>query len=175
FVALLPGTYLAEQNGNPVLTTLGADQVASATNPGGNMEGKEVRIGVANSALWATATTAASNGSVNSMHDSFTPIGGLIPMWLIQLSEMIFGGVGSGLYGMIVYAVVAVFLAGLMIGRTPEYLGKKIGAYEVKMASIAILLPPLLALCGTALGVMVDAGKAGVANPGEHGFSEILY
>ena len=175
FVALLPGTYLAEQNGNPVLTTLGADQAASATNPGGNMEGKEVRIGVANSALWATATTAASNGSVNSMHDSFTPIGGLIPMWLIQLSEVIFGGVGSGLYGMIVYAVVAVFLAGLMIGRTPEYLGKKIGAYEVKMASIAILIPPLLVLCGTALAVMLDAGKAGVSNPGAQGFSEILY
>jgi K+-transporting ATPase ATPase A chain len=129
FVALLPATYLAEQGGNPVLTKLGADQTYSATNIGGNMEGKEVRIGVTNSALWATATTAASNGSVNSMHDSFTPLGGLIPMWLIQLSEVIFGGVGSGLYGMIVYAIVAVFIAGLMIGRTPEYLGKKIGAF----------------------------------------------
>jgi potassium-transporting ATPase potassium-binding subunit len=175
FVALLPCTYLAEQNGNPVLTKLGADQVQTATNLGGNMEGKEVRIGVANSARWATATTAASNGSVNSMHDSFMPLGGLIPMWLIQLSEVIFGGVGSGLYGMIVYAIVAVFIAGLMIGRTPEYLGKKIGAFEVKMASIAILIPPLLVLCGTAIGVMFDAGKAGVSNPGEHGFSEILY
>jgi K+-transporting ATPase ATPase A chain len=175
FVALLPITYIAEQNGNPVLTKLGADQVASATNPGGNMEGKEVRFGIANSALWATATTAASNGSVNSMHDSFTPIGGLIPMWLIQLGEVIFGGVGSGLYGMIMFAVVTVFIAGLMIGRTPEYLGKKIGAFEIKMASIAILLPPLLVLCGTAVGVLVDAGKAGVANPAEHGFSEILY
>jgi potassium-transporting ATPase potassium-binding subunit len=175
FVALLPCTYLAEQNGNPVLTKLGADQVQTATNLGGNMEGKEVRIGVANSARWATATTAASNGSVNSMHDSFMPLGGLIPMWLIQLSEVIFGGVGSGLYGMIVYAIVAVFIAGLMIGRTPEYLGKKIGAFEVKMASIAILIPPLLVLCGTAIAVMLDAGKAGVSNPGEHGFSEILY
>jgi K+-transporting ATPase ATPase A chain len=175
FAALLPITYVAEQAGNPALTPLGADQVASATHPGGNMEGKEVRIGVANSALWATATTAASNGSVNSMHDSFTPLGGLIPMWLIQLSEVIYGGVGSGLYGMIVYAIVAVFIAGLMIGRTPEYLGKKIGAFEIKMASIAILIPPLLVLGGTALGVMTEAGRAGVANPAEHGFSEILY
>jgi potassium-transporting ATPase potassium-binding subunit len=175
FVALLPCTYLAERAGNPVLTKLGVDQVASDVNVGGNMEGKEVRIGIANSALWATATTAASNGSVNAMHDSFMPLGGMIPMWLIQLSEVIFGGVGSGLYGMIVYAIVAVFIAGLMIGRTPEYLGKKIGAFEVKMASIAILVPPLLVLCGTALAVMVDAGKAGVANPGAQGFSEILY
>jgi potassium-transporting ATPase potassium-binding subunit len=175
FVALLPCTYLAERAGNPVLTKLGVDQVASDVNVGGNMEGKEVRIGIANSALWATATTAASNGSVNATHDSFMPLGGMIPMWLIQLSEVIFGGVGSGLYGMIVYAIVAVFIAGLMIGRTPEYLGKKIGAFEVKMASIAILVPPLLVLCGTALAVMVDAGKAGVANPGAQGFSEILY
>jgi potassium-transporting ATPase potassium-binding subunit len=175
FVALLVPTYLAEQSGNPVLTTLGADQIQTATNPGGNMEGKEVRFGIANSALWATATTAASNGSVNSMHDSFTPLGGLVPMWLIQLGEVIFGGVGSGLYGMIMFAVVAVFIAGLMIGRTPEYLGKKIGAFEIKMASIAILLPPLLVLGGTALAVMLEAGKAGVSNPGEHGFSEILY
>ena len=173
--ALLPVTYLAEQNGNPVLTKLGADQVATATNIGGNMEGKEVRIGVANSALWATATTAASNGSVNSMHDSFTPLGGMIPMWLIQLSEVIFGGVGSGLYGLIVYAIVAVFIAGLMIGRTPEYLGKKIGSFEVKMASIAILVPPFLVLFGTAIAVMLDAGRAGASNPGAHGFSEILY
>jgi K+-transporting ATPase ATPase A chain len=175
FAALLPCTYLAEDYGNPILTKLGADEVTTTTNIGGNMEGKEVRIGVANSALWATATTAASNGSVNSMHDSFMPLGGMIPMWLIQLSEVIFGGVGSGLYGMIVYAVVAVFIAGLMIGRTPEYLGKKIGAFEVKMASIAILIPPLLVLCGTALAVMVDAGKAGASNPGAQGFSEILY
>jgi K+-transporting ATPase ATPase A chain len=175
FAALLASAYMSEGSGNPVLTKLGADQTASATNPGGNMEGKEVRFGVANSALWAVATTSASNGSVNAMHDSFMPLGGLIPMWLMQLGEVIFGGVGSGLYGMIMFAIVSVFIAGLMIGRTPEYLGKKIGAFEIKMASIAILIPPLLVLCGTALGVMVDAGKAGVANPAEHGFSEILY
>jgi potassium-transporting ATPase potassium-binding subunit len=175
FVVLLAATYALEAPGNPVLTKLGADQVASATNPGGNMEGKETRFGVANSVLWAVATTSASNGSVNSMHDSFMPLAGMIPMWLIQLGEVIFGGVGSGLYGMIVFAIVAVFIAGLMVGRTPEYLGKKIGAFEIKMASIAILIPPFLALCGTALGVMVDAGRAGVANPAEHGFSEILY
>ena len=130
------------------------------------MEGKEVRFGVANSALWAVATTAASNGSVNAMHDSFMPLGGMIPMWLMQLGEVVFGGVGSGLYGMIVFAIVAVFIAGLMVGRTPEYLGKKIGAFEIKMASIAILIPPFLVLCGTAIAVLVDAGKAGVANPG---------
>jgi K+-transporting ATPase ATPase A chain len=175
FVVLLAADYALEAPGNPVLTTLGADQVASATNPGGNMEGKETRFGVSNSALWAVATTSASNGSVNSMHDSFMPLAGMIPMWLLQLGEVIFGGVGSGLYGMIMFAVIAVFIAGLMIGRTPEYLGKKLGAFEIKMASIAILLPPLLVLCGTALAVLVDAGKAGVANPAEHGFSEILY
>ena len=175
FVALLVSDYALEAQGNPVLTKLGADQVTNATNIGGSMEGKEVRFGIANSALWATATTAASNGSVNSMHDSFMPLAGMIPMWLLQLGEVIFGGVGSGLYGMIMFALVTVFIAGLMIGRTPEYLGKKIGAFEIKMASIAILLPPLLVLCGTAVAVMLDAGKAGVANPGEHGFSEILY
>jgi K+-transporting ATPase ATPase A chain len=175
FVALLATTYALETPGNPVLTKLGVDQVASATNIGGNMEGKETRFGVANSVLWAVATTSASNGSVNSMHDSFMPLAGMIPMWLLQLGEVIYGGVGSGLYGMIMFALVAVFIAGLMIGRTPEYLGKKIGAFEIKMASIAILLPPLLVLCGTAIAVMVDAGKAGVANPAEHGFSEILY
>jgi K+-transporting ATPase ATPase A chain len=175
FAPLLAAEYALEAPGNPVLTSLGADQVASATNPGGNLEGKEVRIGVANSALWAVATTSASNGSVNSMHDSFMPLAGMIPMWLIQLGEVVFGGVGSGLYGMIMFAIVAVFIAGLMIGRTPEYLGKKLGAFEIKMASIAILLPPLLVLCGAAVGVMVDAGKVGVANPAEHGFSEILY
>ena len=175
FVVLLAADYALEAPGNPVLTKLGVDQVATATNPGGNMEGKELRFGVANSALWAVATTSASNGSVNAMHDSFMPLAGMIPMWLMQLGEVIFGGVGSGLYGMIMFAIVTVFIAGLMIGRTPEYLGKKIGAFEIKMASVAILLPPLLVLCGTALAVMVDAGKAGVANPAEHGFSEILY
>jgi len=175
FVPLLAADYALEAPGNPVLATLGVDQAASASNPGGNMEGKEMRLGVANSTLWAVATTSASNGSVNAMHDSFMPLAGMVPMWLIQLGEVVFGGVGSGLYGMIMFALIAVFVAGLMIGRTPEYLGKKIGAFEVKMASIAILLPPLLVLCGTAIAVMVDAGKAGVANPAEHGFSEILY
>jgi K+-transporting ATPase ATPase A chain len=139
------------------------------------MEGKEARFGIVNSALWATATTAASNGSVNSMHDSFTPLGGLVPMWLMQLGEVIFGGVGSGLYGMLLFAIVAVFVAGLMIGRTPEYLGKKIESFEMKMASIGVLLPVFCVLVGTAAAVMVGAGKAGVANPFMHGFSEILY
>jgi K+-transporting ATPase ATPase A chain len=146
-----------------------------ATQSGGNMEGKETRFGVANSALWAAATTAASNGSVNSMHDSFTPIGGLVPLWLIQLGEVIFGGVGSGLYGMLVFAIVAVFIAGLMVGRTPEYLGKKLEAFEMKMASLVLLIPPFMALVGTAIAVSVAAGRAGTANPGAHGFSEILY
>ncbi len=175
FVALLALTVGAEQSGNPLLAKQGVDQVASATQAGGNMEGKETRFGIVNSALWATATTAASNGSVNAMHDSFTPLGGLAPMWLIQLGEVIFGGVGSGLYGMLVFAIIAVFVAGLMIGRTPEYLGKKIEAFEMKMATIVILIPPLVVLVGTAIAVMADAGKAGVANPGAHGFSEILY
>jgi len=139
------------------------------------MEGKEIRFGVANSALWATATTAASNGSVNSMHDSNMPLGGMIPLWLIHLGEVIFGGVGSGLYGMLAFVIVAVFVAGLMVGRTPEYLGKKIEAYEMKMASLILLIPVFTALVGTAIGVMTREGKAGVLNPGPHGFSEILY
>ena len=142
---------------------------------GGNMEGKETRFGIANSALWATATTAASNGSVNAMHDSFTPLGGLVPMWLMQLGEVVFGGVGSGLYGMLMFAIIAVFIAGLMVGRTPEYLGKKIEAYEVKMAAIVLLVPCLVVLLGTAVAVTVPAATASVANPGVHGFSEILY
>jgi len=175
FVSLLAWDYSLEARGNPVLAKAGADQLASASNIGGSMEGKEVRFGVTNSVLWAVATTSASNGSVNSMHDSMMPLAGMIPMWLIQLGEVVYGGVGSGLYGMIVFAIVAVFIAGLMVGRTPEYLGKKIGAFEIKMASIAILVPPFLVLGGTALAVLVDAGKAGVANPAEHGFSEILY
>jgi K+-transporting ATPase ATPase A chain len=175
FVALLAVCVGAEQSGNPALTQAGADQVASATQPGGNMEGKEVRFGVVNSALWATATTAASNGSVNSMHDSFTPLGGLVPMWLIQFQEVIVGGVGSGLYGMLIFAIIAVFVAGLMIGRTPEYLGKKIESFEMKMAAVTILVTPLVVLVGTAIAVLVDPGKAGIANPGAHGFSEILY
>jgi len=151
------------------------DQIASATQPGGNMEGKEVRFGVTSSAIWATATTAASNGSVNSMHDSYTPLGGLAPLWLMQLGEVIFGGVGSGLYGMLVFAIIAVFIAGLMVGRTPEYRGKKIESYEMKMASLVILIPPAVVLIGTAVAVMLEAGRVGVANPGAHGFSEILY
>jgi potassium-transporting ATPase potassium-binding subunit len=151
------------------------DDTASELQAGGNMEGKEVRFGIANSALWATATTAASNGSVNAMHDSFTPLGGLVPMWMIQLGEVAYGGVGSGLYGMLMFAIVAVFVAGLMVGRTPEYLGKKIEAYEMKMSSLVVLIPPALVLIGTAVGVVTTAGKAGMANPGIHGFSEVLY
>jgi K+-transporting ATPase ATPase A chain len=165
----------AEQAGNPALRSLGVDQLASALHPGGNMEGKEARFGIANSTLWATATTAASNGSVNAMHDSFTPLGGLVPLWLIQLGEVVFGGVGSGLYGMLMFAIVAVFVAGLMVGRTPEYLGKKIEAYEMKMASLVILVPATCVLVFTAAGVVAAGGKATIFNPGAHGFSEVLY
>ncbi len=175
FIPLLLVCTAAEQAGNPLLTHLGVDQHASVLQAGGNMEGKETRFGIVNSTIWATATTAASNGSVNAMHDSFTPIGGLIPMWLIQLGEVIFGGVGSGLYGMLAFAVVAVFIAGLMVGRTPEYLGKKIEAYEMKMASLAVLIPCALVVIGTAIAVLAPAGAAGVGNPGAHGFSEMLY
>ncbi|MDE2278326.1 MAG: potassium-transporting ATPase subunit KdpA [Xanthomonadaceae bacterium] len=175
FVPLLLTCTAAEQAGNPALHGLAVDQHASALQAGGNMEGKETRFGIVNSTLWATATTAASNGSVNAMHDSFTPLGGLVPMWLMQLGEVIFGGVGCGLYGMLAFAVVAVFIAGLMVGRTPEYLGKKIEAHEMKMASLAVLVPCALVVVGTAIAVMVPAGVAGVANPGAHGFSEILY
>jgi K+-transporting ATPase ATPase A chain len=169
FITLTVVTFSAEQSGNPALTTLNIDQSA------GNMEGKETRFGITNSVLWAVATTAASNGSVNAMHDSFTPLGGMIPMILMQLGEVIFGGVGSGLYGMIIFAIIAVFVSGLMIGRTPEYLGKKIEAFEIKMAALVILIPPLMILGGTAFSVMLTAGKAGILNPGAHGFSEILY
>jgi len=175
FVALLSVTVWAEQSGNPAVAGLGVDQTASNLQPGGNMEGKEVRFGIVDSALWATATTSASNGSVNSMHDSFTSLGGLVPMWLMQLGEVVYGGVGSGLYGMLAFVIIAVFVAGLMIGRTPEYLGKKIESYEMKMASLMVLLPVLVVLFGTAVSVMVPAGKAGVYNPGPHGFSEVLY
>jgi potassium-transporting ATPase potassium-binding subunit len=142
---------------------------------GGNMEGKEVRLGIANSTLWATATTDASNGSVNSMHDSYMPIGGLVPMVNIMLGEIIFGGVGSGLYGMLMFVIIAMFVAGLMVGRTPEYLGKKLEAKEVKMAMLAILILPLSILGFTALAVVVAPGLAGMANAGPHGFSEVLY
>jgi K+-transporting ATPase ATPase A chain len=177
FVPLTFGVFTAEQSGNPVLTELGADQAASDAQPGGNMEGKEARFGIANSALWAAATTAASNGSVNSMHDSYTPLGGLVPMWLMQLGEVVFGGVGSGLYGMLMFALVAVFIAGLMVGRTPEYLGKKIEAYEMKMASLVLLIPPLVVLVGTAVASVVPQGVSSIANPdpAAHGFSEMLY
>jgi len=175
FVVLLLADTTLEQAGNPKMAALGIDQTASLTQAGGNMEGKETRFGIVNSTIWATATTAASNGSVNAMHDSFTPLGGLIPMWLIQLGEVVFGGVGSGLYGMLIFALIGVFVAGLMIGRTPEYLGKKIEAFEMKMASVIILIPAFLILGGTAIAVMVDVGKSSVANPGAHGFSEILY
>jgi K+-transporting ATPase ATPase A chain len=175
FVVLLAVTVWAEQTGNPAVASMGVDVKQSNINPGGNMEGKEVRFGVADSALWATATTAASNGSVDSMHDSYMPLGGLVPMWMMQLGEIIYGGVGSGLYGMLAFVIVAVFVAGLMVGRTPEYLGKKIEAYEMKMASIMILVPVLLVLVGTAVAVVSSAGKATVYNPGAHGFSEVLY
>ncbi len=171
---LLPCVYL-EQRGTPQLAELGADLAASNEQAGGNMEGKETRFGVVNSALWATATTAASNGSVNSMHDSFTPLAGAIPMWLMQLGEVIYGGVGSGLYGMLLFVIVAVFIAGLMVGRTPEYLGKKIEAYEMKMASIGILVPCAVVLIGTAVAVVAPQGKATIFNPSTHGFSEVLY
>jgi K+-transporting ATPase ATPase A chain len=174
FVGLFVACVVAEQRG-ATLGWLGVDHQASELQAGGNMEGKEVRSGIASSALWATATTAASNGSVNSMHDSYTPIGGLVPMWLMQLGEVIYGGVGSGLYGMLVFAIIAVFVAGLMVGRTPEYLGKKIEAYEMKMASLVILIPPAVVLIGTAVGVMSPGGTATIYNPGAHGFSEVLY
>ena len=175
FVVAVIGATLAEQQGNPVLGALGADQTASAAQSGGNMEGKEVRFGIDASALFAVITTAASCGAVNSMHDSYTPLGGAVPLAMIQLGEVIFGGVGAGLYGMLVFAIMAVFIAGLMIGRTPEYLGKKIEAHEMKMVAIAILATPLLVLLGTAVAVLAEAGRAGIANPGPHGFSEILY
>jgi K+-transporting ATPase ATPase A chain len=165
----------SEQAGNPLLARLGVDQRPSALQAGGNMEGKEVRFGPVASALWATATTAASNGSVNSMHDSFTPLGGLVPMVMMQIGEVVFGGVGSGLYGMLAFVIVAVFIAGLMVGRTPEYIGKKIQSFEMKMASLVILIPPACVLLGTAIAVATDAGRAGASNPGAHGFSQILY
>jgi len=175
FIALLAVAVWAEQSGNPAFTPLGVDQQASSLQSGGNMEGKETRFGIVNSAMWATATTAASNGSVDSMHDSFMPLGGLVPLFMIQLGEIIYGGVGSGLYGMLAFVIVAVFVAGLMVGRTPEYLGKKIEAFEMKMASLMLLIPILLAKVGTALAVAIPPGIATIYNPGPHGFSEVLY
>ncbi|KVN40433.1 ATPase [Burkholderia pyrrocinia] len=165
----------AEQAGNPTLAALHVDQSANALQAGGNMEGKETRFGIAQTGIFTVATTAASCGAVDTMHDSLTPLGGLVPMLLMQLGEVVYGGVGSGLYGMLVFALLAVFVAGLMIGRTPEYVGKKIEAYEMKMVSIVVLLTPLLVLVGTSIAVLAEAGKAGIANPGPHGFSEILY
>ena len=175
FVAAAIGITAAEQGAQPALQAMGVDQAATALQAGGNMEGKETRFGIAATGLFATVTTAASCGAVNGMHDSFTPLGGAGPMLLMQLGEVVFGGVGSGLYGMLIFAIMAVFIAGLLIGRTPEYLGKKIQSYEMKMTSIAILVTPTLVLVGTAIAVMLDVGKGGVANPGAHGFSEILY
>ncbi|RST50382.1 potassium-transporting ATPase subunit KdpA [Variovorax sp. MHTC-1] len=175
FVLAVVTVIPAEQAGNPLLPPLGVDQAASAWQAGGNMEGKEVRFGISASALFAAITTAASCGAVISMHDSFTPLGGMVPLVLMQLGEVVFGGVGTGLYGMLIFAVLAVFIAGLMIGRTPEYLGKKIEVHEMKLTSIAILVTPILVLAGTALAVGMGAGRAGIANPGAHGFSEILY
>ena len=164
-----------EQQGNPALAALGVDQQASTAQAGGNMEGKEARFGITASALFATITTAASCGAVIAMHDSFTPLGGAVPLVMMQLGEVVFGGVGAGLYGMLVFAILAVFIAGLMIGRTPEYLGKKIEAHEMKMVSIAILATPLLVLLGTAVALLAGAGRAGILNPGPHGFTEVLY
>jgi len=165
----------AEQTGNPQFAKMGINQAATATQSGGNMEGKEVRFGIVNSAMWATATTDASNGSVNSMHDSYTPLGGLIPLFNLHLGEVVFGGVGTGLAGMIVMAVLTVFIAGLMVGRTPEYLGKKIQSHEMKLAMLYILIFPAIILLPTAVAVVTKPGLAGIANPGPHGFSEILY
>ena len=170
-IAIMP----AEQAGNPLLTPLGVDPISSSLQPGGNMEGKELRYGITASSLFAVVTTAASCGAVNAMHDSFTPLGGMVPLVLMQLGEVVFGGVGSGLYGMLIFAILAVFIAGLMIGRTPEYLGKKIEVHEMKLTSIAILVTPIVVLAGTAVAVMSTGGLAGIANPGAHGFSEILY
>jgi len=175
FVAAVMVITPAEQAGNPLLNPLGVDQTASALQSGGNMEGKESRFGVNASSLFTVITTAASCGAVNTMHDSLTPLGGMVPMVMMQLGEVVFGGTGTGLYGMLVFAILAVFIAGLMIGRTPEYLGKKIESHEMKLTSVAILVTPIIVLAGTAVAVMMDGGKAGIANPGAHGFSEILY
>ncbi|MFN7960901.1 MAG: potassium-transporting ATPase subunit KdpA [Thermoanaerobaculia bacterium] len=174
-VACQLGAYAAEAAGNPALARLGVDPAASDTHPGGNLEGKEVRFGVARSALFAAATTATSSGAVNAMHDSFTPLGGLVPLLLMHFGEVILGGVGSGLYGMLIFVLIAVFVAGLMVGRTPEYLGKKIEAFEVKMAALIALIMPLVVLGASALAVVVEPGTRALANPGAHGFSEILY
>jgi potassium-transporting ATPase potassium-binding subunit len=175
FLIMAAAAIWAEQQGNPGIAQLGVDQGPSALQAGGNMEGKESRFGIVASALFATITTAASCGAVNAMHDSFTPLGGMIPTWLIELGEVVFGGVGSGLYGMLIFAIMAVFIAGLMIGRTPEYIGKKIESFEMKMTAIVILVTPFLVLVGTAIAVMTQPGRLGIFNPGAHGFTEVLY
>jgi potassium-transporting ATPase potassium-binding subunit len=175
FVALYALANHSEQLGNPRIAALGVDQAASALQPGGNMEGKEARFGIAASTLFATITTGTSCGAVNSMHDSYTPLGGFVPLFNMMLGEVVFGGVGTGLYSMLIFAIIGVFIAGLMIGRTPEYLGKKIEAFEMKMSSLAILVMPFIVLVGAAVAVSTAAGRAGPPNPGAHGFSEILY
>jgi potassium-transporting ATPase potassium-binding subunit len=175
FVVLYSVCVHYEQLGNPRIAALGVDQTASALQPGGNMEGKEARFGIANSALFVTMATSTSTGAVDSTPDSFTPLGGFVPLFAMMLGEVVFGGVGTGLYSMLIFAIVGVFIAGLMIGRTPEYLGKKIESFEMKMSAIAILVMPFIVLVGTAVAVSAGAGQAGVANPGAHGFSEILY
>ena len=176
FIPFLFAASVSEQIGNPAFIKMGIDQTAEPSLfPGGNMEGKETRFGIINSAIWATATTAASNGSVNSMHDSYMPLGGLVPLWMIHLGEVIFGGVGSGLYGMLMLVIITVFIAGLMVGRTPEYLGKKIEPYEMKMASIVVLIMPLIVLLSTAVASVTQMGVSSISNPLAHGFSEILY
>jgi len=168
FIGAVAVVMWAELNGNPHFLTLGADSAI-------NMEGKETRFGILNSSLFAVITTAASCGAVNAMHDSFTALGGMVPMWLMQIGEVVFGGVGAGLYGMLLFVLLAVFIAGLMIGRSPEYLGKKIDVWEMKMTALAILVTPCLVLLGTALAMMTDAGRSAMLNPGTHGFSEVLY
>jgi K+-transporting ATPase ATPase A chain len=174
-LCFIPLGLWAEQSGNPAFIALGIDQASSAGQSGGNMEGKEIRFGITNSVLWSATTTAASNGSVNSMHDSYTPLGGLVPLFLMEFGEVVFGGVGSGLYGMIAFAIIAVFVAGLMVGRTPEYLGKKIEPYEMKMASLLILIMPMVVLGFTAVASVTSVGTSSILNPGPHGFSEMLY
>lgn len=175
FVGMTSILLIAEQNGNPAFSSMGIDQQASAFQAGGNMEGKETRFGITASALFAAITTAASCGAVNTMHDALTPIGGLVPTALMQMGEVVFGGVGSGLYGMLIFAILAVFIAGLMIGRTPEYLGKKIEIFEMKMTALTILVTPFLVLLGTSIAVTLSSGRAGILNPGAHGFTEVLY
>lgn len=176
FIPMVYVTIATEQHGNPAFTAMGVDQIAkSDVFPGGNMEGKEARFGIVSSAIWAAATTATSNGSVNAMYDSFTPLGGMIPLWLMHLGEVVFGGVGSGLYGMLLVVIITVFVAGLMVGRTPEYLGKKIEPHEMKMASIGVLVMPMIVLIFTAIATITHAGTDAIANPGAHGFTEMLY